>query len=119
MVQVTGVAGYKTNLPCDITPPRGDNELVAMILWYQEDISHQPIFSVDARQGKLENDARNWSDPAVFGGRATMRTDTRPAELQIDPLISTDSGLYRCRVDFRNSPTKNLKINLTVIGKDL
>ncbi|KYN16096.1 Neural cell adhesion molecule 2 [Trachymyrmex cornetzi] len=85
-----------------------------MVFWYKDEKDGEPIYSVDAR-GRQIAQARLWSDPYVFGERAVMKTDVKPAELEIDPLESTDGGVYRCRVDFKNSPTKNQKINLTVI----
>lgn len=112
---MTAVAGYKAHLPCDINIQKND-ELVVMILWYREDMSSHPIYTLDGRKNGLYNGARNSSDQKVFGNRATMKIDKVPAQFEIDPLINTDSGLYRCRVDYRNSPTRNQKINLTVIG---
>ncbi|XP_012526674.1 hemicentin-2 isoform X1 [Monomorium pharaonis] len=110
---VSAVAGFKAQIPCDIDPPVKD-ETVIMVFWYKDEKDGEPIYSMDAR-GRQIAQARLWSDPYVFAERAVMKTDVKPAELEIDPLESTDGGVYRCRVDFKNSPTKNQKINLTVI----
>ncbi|XP_024892501.1 hemicentin-1-like [Temnothorax curvispinosus] len=110
---VSAVAGFKARIPCDIDPPIKD-EMVIMVFWYKDEKDSEPIYRMDVRGRKLVQ-ARLWSDPYVFGERAVMKTDVKPAELEIDPLESTDGGIYRCRVDFKNSPTKNQKINLTVI----
>lgn len=115
VLDVSAVAGFKAQIPCDIDPPARD-ETVIMVFWYKDEKDGEPIYSVDAR-GRQITQAKLWSDPYVFGERAVMRTNVKPAELEIDPLESTDGGVYRCRVDFKNSPTKNQRINLAVIGE--
>lgn len=72
--------------------------------------------SFDVR-GRQFGQAKLWSSPAAFGSRAFFRTASHPAQLLVDDIKLNDEGMYRCRVDFRNSPTRNLKINFTVIGK--
>lgn len=75
-------------------------------------------FSFDVR-GRQFGQAKLWSSPTVFGSRAFFSTANSPAQLKVDNIQLADEGMYRCRVDFRNSPTRNLKINLTVIGEYL
>jgi hypothetical protein len=72
--------------------------------------------SFDVR-GRQFGQAKLWSAPTAFGTRAYFRTASTPAQLLVDDVALSDEGMYRCRVDFRNTPTRNLKINLTVIGK--
>lgn len=115
VLEVSAVAGFKAQLPCNIDPPTKD-ETVIMVFWYKDEKDGVPIYSMDIR-GRQILHAKLWSDPYVFGERAVMKTNIKPAELEIYPLESTDGGVYRCRVDFKNSPTKNQKINLIVIGK--
>lgn len=115
MLDVPAVAGFKAQIPCDIDPV-SKSEVVSMVFWYKDERGGEPIYSLDAR-GKSIAQAKLWSDPYVFGKRATMRTSVEPAKLEIDPLEAADVGVYRCRVDYKNSPTRNQKVNLTVIGE--
>ncbi|TGZ51531.1 Uncharacterized protein DBV15_09097 [Temnothorax longispinosus] len=71
--------------------------------------------SYDARSRQFGK-AKLWSATHFWGHRASFRASP-PAQLTLQDLRQSDEGVYRCRVDFRNSPTKNLKVNLTVIGK--
>lgn len=41
----------------------------------------------------------------------------KEAHLQINEVKAADGGVYRCRVDFFNSPTKNFRVNLSLVGK--
>ncbi|XP_061400254.1 synaptogenesis protein syg-2-like, partial [Musca vetustissima] len=70
--------------------------------------------SFDVRGRPFEK-ALYWSDTNSFGPRAYFVTTTQPAKLQVDNIQLDDEGVYRCRVDFQNSPTRNHRINLTVI----
>ncbi|XP_037079463.1 nephrin-like, partial [Pollicipes pollicipes] len=49
------------------------------------------------------------------GARALFVTDRQPPALRLDTLGPGDEALYRCRVDFKLSPTRNQRVNLTVI----
>ncbi|XP_043482941.1 neural cell adhesion molecule 2-like [Leptopilina heterotoma] len=109
---VTGVAGGKVQLPCDIHSSR--NDPVVMVLWYKEG-SNEPIYSVDARGRRPISNARLWSSPLALGPKAYFISTAKSAHLSIDRLELKDEGVYRCRVDFENSPTRNQNINLTVI----
>ncbi|GBP65503.1 hypothetical protein EVAR_38842_1 [Eumeta japonica] len=66
-------------------------------------------------RGRLASHPKLWSSPNGFGSRAFFRASAAPAALLVDNVLAADAGLYRCRVDFKNSPTRNLRLNFTVI----
>lgn len=74
------------------------------------------IYSLDVR-GKHFSAAKHWSAEIPFGKRGHFQTTSEPARLIVEPVKVEDQGIYRCRVDFRNSPSRETRLNLTIIGK--
>ncbi|KAJ2938742.1 hypothetical protein O0L34_g3355 [Tuta absoluta] len=114
-VDVDAVLGRTASLPCDVTPDTNEDR-VYMVLWFRagKATGGKPIYSFDVR-GRSFNKALQWSDPNAFGPRAYFATVARPASLTLDTVQLDDEGIYRCRVDFKNSPTRNFQIRLHVI----
>jgi len=73
---------------------------------------------VDIRDKFTDPNKSHWKDESLQG-RSHFRMLSEPAMLTIDNVSEMDAGIYRCRVDFRKSPTRNSRLNLTVIGKYL
>ncbi|KAL1501112.1 hypothetical protein ABEB36_006499 [Hypothenemus hampei] len=109
---VDAVLARSATLPCDIEPTVKEDR-VYMVLWYRDGHS-KPIYSFDVR-GRSFNNAKQWSDQNVFGARAYFVAISQPAVLTLDGVSLDDAGIYRCRVDFKTSPTRNFAMNLTVI----
>ncbi|KFB42107.1 hypothetical protein ZHAS_00009768 [Anopheles sinensis] len=110
-VTVEAVLGKTATLPCDIEPEEL-NDRVYMVLWFRESAG-KPLYSYDVR-GRQFSKALYWSETSAFGPRAYFVTISKPAALSVDNIQLDDEGVYRCRVDFQNSPTRNHRINLTV-----
>lgn len=72
-------------------------------------------YRFDAR-GKPLQQAVHWAEEDVLSTRSHFYYDTQPPALRIKQIKRDDAGLYRCRVDFQKSPTRNWRINLTVLG---
>ncbi|EFN65211.1 V-set and immunoglobulin domain-containing protein 1 [Camponotus floridanus] len=66
-------------------------------------------------RGKHSDKASHWQDKEYLNNRAYFRAATEPATLSINHILQQDEGEYRCRVDFTTSPTRNSRIQLTVI----
>merc|ERR1719342_2047391 len=113
---VWAVKDGKAELPCDIAPPDPTDQIY-LVLWYRE-LAGKPLYSFDLR-GKPPNAGKHWSaEPTFgFGQRANFRVPAAESNtaLVIKDVSLMDEGVYRCRVDYRNSPTRNMKLNLTVV----
>ncbi|XP_035218640.1 nephrin-like isoform X2 [Stegodyphus dumicola] len=99
------------SLPCDITSTMPDDE-VYLVLWYKDEIA-TPIYSLDARRGKL-GQARHASSEELTG-RSFFSSVVHPAVLQVDKISLDDEGIYRCRVDFKKARTRHSALLVTVV----
>ncbi|XP_013171192.1 PREDICTED: nephrin-like [Papilio xuthus] len=110
VIQVWSPPGGTTRLPCDLAAPARD---VAMTLWFK-DGDRMPIYTVDFRNGPPVH----WAVAGEFGTRSHFvlnESDPSSAHLAVDKVARYDEGIYRCRVDYVDSPTRNYRVNLTVV----
>nr|XP_053630671.1 kin of IRRE-like protein 3 isoform X1 [Cherax quadricarinatus] len=104
--------GGRAEMPCDVVTADSSDRVV-LVLWYKDGVG-APVYSYDSRKHSLL-DARNWADGKTLSGRGHFDLQSSPASLILDNVRATDEGLYRCRVDFKKSPTRNARTHLTVI----
>ena len=71
-------------------------------------------FSYDMRMKNREK-VSQWMDD-YLKNRAYFQTASLPATLNINQVQEEDEGEYRCRVDFKQNPTRNSRIQLSIIG---
>ena len=117
MMKVETVSGMLTNLPCNITPSvPGDRVLI--VLWYKDGYG-KPLYSFDLREYSAESEGLLWANEDSGDiPRAQLNVKSQPtAFLSLLGVEERDSGIYRCRVDFKKSPTRFWKVDLTVIGR--
>nr|XP_024215250.1 nephrin isoform X2 [Halyomorpha halys] len=103
--------GGDAELPCDVEPS-APGDRINMILWFK-DSTGIPLYSVDGRYGGLER-ASHGAMVHDLGQRSNFDRGP-PARLRISKVKKEDQGVFRCRVDFLNSPTRNYRVNLTLI----
>ncbi|XP_062713300.1 uncharacterized protein LOC109426972 [Aedes albopictus] len=115
-VQVEKVLVNDTaQIKCDVSSSLpGDR--VLLVVWYKDNV---PIYSYDTRV-KHNEPPSHWRDGTILENRAKFKLQERDksrAELVINPVLKKDAGVFRCRVDFLLSPTKNSNVNLEIVGK--
>ncbi|XP_055373639.1 B-cell receptor CD22 [Condylostylus longicornis] len=111
---VWAALGKNADLPCDLTPPNSQ-DAVKLLLWFK-DTTGIPLYSLDSRKGNIKL-ATHSAIANDLGQRLffTIPDSPKDARLQIRDVKPIDGGVYRCRVDFFNSPTRNFRINLTLV----
>ncbi|KAH0955019.1 hypothetical protein HN011_004216 [Eciton burchellii] len=111
---VWATEGDNVELPCDITPPKPDDS-VNMVLWFKDNVGI-PLYSLDARNGANLTAAVHWAISNDLGSRTYFQVgDGHRAKLKVTRVKLKDQGIFRCRVDFMNSPTRNFHVNLTLV----
>ncbi|XP_047740560.1 uncharacterized protein LOC108676646 [Hyalella azteca] len=116
LTEVTAVVGGDASLPCPIHPHPPDDAPI-MVLFYRGG-GGTPIYTVDGRSTPLPH-AHHWQDSSLLNSGAHFNTAKEGPALVLRAVRRTDQGLYRCRVDFRRSRSRNFRMKLDILNKHL
>ncbi|XP_023319737.1 protein turtle homolog A [Eurytemora carolleeae] len=110
VTEVGTVLGMLTNLPCNMTPALPGDK-VLLVLWYKDGYG-KPLYSFDLRniQGKADV---IWASELRDRVNLNIKSDPT-AFLTFMGVEEQDKGMYRCRVDFKKSPTRFRDVNLSI-----
>nr|XP_027202323.1 uncharacterized protein LOC113796284 [Dermatophagoides pteronyssinus] len=115
IIHVIGWEGTRTLLPCNVSLNNHyHNDSIDLILWFRGQ-EQRALYSIDARRTSTMQRAKHFTGDDMLGSRAFIDLSTRPSSLIIDSVKIDDSGEYRCRVDFRRSPSEHRSILLDVL----
>ncbi|XP_037081011.1 synaptogenesis protein syg-2-like [Pollicipes pollicipes] len=109
---VTAVTGGVAELPCHVEPD-ASRDVMRLMLWYK-DSTGAPFYSYDTR-GRKSTRGTHWANEDSLGQRSEFDPRPQAPLLRIKHVEEGDQGVYRCRADFRTSPTFNARVNLTVV----
>ncbi|XP_071550563.1 neural cell adhesion molecule 2-like [Panulirus ornatus] len=112
LTEVEALEEGRVLLPCQVSPPISSDDTI-LVLFYRRTVG-TPIYSIDGRNGPVRR-VQHWYNQETLGSRAYFDLSSDPPGLVLSPVTSSDQDEYRCRVDFRSAPTRNVRVNLKVI----
>ena len=74
------------------------------------------ISSYDVREN-VQAFGKHWYDDGNLGGRGFFGGKNKTSYLSIENLKHKDEGSYRCRVDFKQAPSRIHKLYLQIVGE--
>ncbi|RWS14900.1 CD80-like C2-set immunoglobulin domain containing protein, partial [Dinothrombium tinctorium] len=101
--------GEKIGIQCNASF-WGDDDVVSLILWYKGNTG-VPLYSIDARDTPLLEAKHITSESRLY-----LNVSLSPPMLFINPIELSDSGEYRCRIDYASDRTQNSIVSLQVVA---
>ncbi|XP_043234975.1 hemicentin-2-like [Amphibalanus amphitrite] len=112
LTSVSAMRGGVAELPCHVDPDNS-HDVQRLVLWYWSG-SGAPFYSYDTRGGR-KGQGTHWASEDSLGRRSRFDPHGRAPVLRIKDVTLADAGMYRCRADFKTSPTLNARVRLTVV----
>ncbi|KAI5706207.1 hypothetical protein M8J75_005786 [Diaphorina citri] len=96
-VMVWALKGHNVELPCDVSLPTPEDKI-------------NMILCLDARDSDLYQ-----AEQMAVSRWYFKFTKSAGGKLMIANVLDSDRGIYRCRIDFSDSPTRNFRVQLSLV----